>query len=218
MGKGDRSAILTADYSSEDITLFMPLWAHLPIEDRAGKIIGETLFKLERFGRPFGVPACASFTSSPGLRLTAETSEAMEAVCQAVHLPWNVLIGEGLLAYGRQVEASQLCWRLMWAVIRNLKKQHAFSHTYDASTGAGMGERNSLHGLAPVGLFLDSLGLRIESARRVVLSGKNPYPWPVTVKYKGLTVTRQSEKTLVVFPDGQAVTLNDPTDAVVTAG
>jgi hypothetical protein len=48
------------------------------------------------------------------------------------------------------------------------------------------------------------------------LTGKNPFPWPVTVKYRGLTVTRQAEQTVVAFPDGQTLTLDDPTDAVVS--
>ncbi len=86
-----------------------------------------------------------------------------------------------------------------------------------AETGAGIGERNPLQGLAPLGLFLDVLGVEIQSPKRVTLSGKNPFPWPVTVKYRGLTVTRQAEQTVIVFPDGQTLTLNDPTEAVVSA-
>jgi uncharacterized membrane protein len=75
-------------------------------------------------------------------------------------------------------------------------------------------------------LFLDTLGVRIESPRgssstrtgqRVVLSGKNPFPWSVTVKYRGLTITRHANQTVVVFSDGQTVTLDDPTDAVVSS-
>jgi len=58
--------------------------------------------------------------------------------------------------------------------------------------------------------------VRIESPDRVSLSGKNPFPWPVTVKYRGLTVTRNAEQTLVVFPNEQTLTLDDPTDAVVS--
>jgi hypothetical protein len=66
-------------------------------------------------------------------------------------------------------------------------------------------------------LFLETLGVEIQSPKRVALNGKNPFPWPVTVKYRGLTVMRQAEQTVVVFPDGQTVTLNDPTEAIVSA-
>jgi hypothetical protein len=134
-----------------------------------------------------------------------------------VHLPWNQLIGEGLLAYGLRNEAAQLTARLMAAVIDNLKKQHSFYQAYHAETGAGLGERNTLPGLAPLGLFLQTLGVQFLSRGRLRLSGKNPFPWPVTVKYRNLSVTRQAERSVVVFPDGQTLTLDDPTDAVVTA-
>ena len=142
---------------------------------------------------------------------------AIDSACQAVHLPWNALIGEGLLAYGLREEAAQVVTRLMAAVIQNLKTQHAFFHAYNCETGAGIGERNPLQGLAPVGLFLETLGVEIQSPRRLTLAGKNPFPWPVTVKYRGLTVTRQAEQSVIVFPDGQTITLNDPTEAVVSA-
>jgi hypothetical protein len=104
----------------------------------------------------------------------------------------------------------------MSAVIENLKRKRAFARAYHSETGAGLGERNPVHGLAPLGLFLQTLGVCIRSPRDVILSGKNPFPWPVTVKYRGLTVTRQAEQTLVSFPNGQTLTLNDPTDAVVS--
>jgi hypothetical protein len=103
-------------------------------------------------------------------------------------------------------------------VIQNLKQQHAFFRAYHSQTGAGLGERGALQGLAPLGLFLQVLGVELHSPQRLTLHGSNPFPWPVTVKYRGLTVTRQAQQTLVVFPDGQTTTLNDPTDAVVSAG
>jgi hypothetical protein len=106
--------------------------------------------------------------------------------------------------------------RMMAAIIQNLKRQHAFAHAYHSESGAGIGERNELEGLAPLGLFLETLGVRIESPERIVLTGMNPFPWPVTVKYRGLTVTRHSDQTLVSFPGGQSVTLDDPTDAGLT--
>ena len=207
MTKGDAVTIRTMDFSTEDVSLFLPLWAGIPNEHRARAVVNRTLFAADRFGRPFGVPMCAlGGTVEPGA----------EATLQAVHLPWNLLIGEGLLAYGLRTEAAQLTARLMSAVIETLKQQRAFTRAYHADLGFGLGERNPVHGLAPIGLFLQTLGVEIRSPRSVVLSGKNPFPWPVTVKYRGLTVTRQAEQTLVTFPDGQSVPLTDPTEAVVS--
>jgi hypothetical protein len=127
------------------------------------------------------------------------------------------------LKYDLRQEAAALTTRLMAAVIRNLKQEHAFALAYNVDSGAAIGERNPVQGLAPLGLFLCTLGVRIESdpgkpssGHRVVLSGKNPFPWPVTVKYRGLTITRGADASVVTFPDGQTVRLDDPTDAVVS--
>ncbi|HTX89710.1 MAG TPA: hypothetical protein VMC09_00720 [Anaerolineales bacterium] len=205
---GDRVSVHLMDCTAEDITLLLPLWGGIPNPRRARTLVSRTVFAADRFGRPFGLPACPGSSGDSG----------SDPICQAVHLPWNTLIGEGLLAYGLRDEAAQLTARLMSAVIQNLKKGHAFARAYHAESGAPIGERNPLHGLAPLGLFLAVLGVEIQSPTRLVLSGKNPFPWPVTVKYRGLTVTRQVDQSVVVFPDGQTLTLNDPTDAVVSAG
>jgi hypothetical protein len=207
VAKGDVVIVRTMDFSAEDISLFLPLWAGIPNEHRARALVNRTLFAADRFGLPFGVPMCA-----PGRTVEPDA----EAILQTVHIPWNFLIGEGLLTYGLRTEAAQLTARLMSAVIDTLKRQRAFTRGYHAEMGLGLGERNPIHGLAPLGLFLQALGVEIHSPREVVLSGKNPFPWPVTVKYRGLTITRQAEQTLVVFPNGQTVTLDDPTDAVVS--
>ena len=203
--KRDLVSVSVMDFSAEDVTLFLPLWAGIPNSRRALNIVNRTLQVADRFGGKFGIPICA-----------ASSNPRSAPVCQAVHLPWNSLIGEGLLGYDLRAEAAQLTSQLMSAVIQNLKQQHAFAYAYNAESGAGIGERNSVQGLAPLGLFLGTLGVRIDSPQRIVLSGKNPFPWSITVKYRGLTITRHADQTLVVFPDGQTVTLDDPTDAMVS--
>ena len=203
--KRDQVSLSIMDFSAEDVSLFLPLWAGIPSLDRAANIVSQTLLASNRFGKPFGIPACAP---SEATRI-APASEF-------VHMPWNLLIGEGLLGYGLREEAAQLIGRLMSAIVQNLKQQHAFTHAYHAETGASLGERNSVNGLAPLGLFLDTLGVEIRSPRHVILRGKNPFPWPVTVKYRGLTVTRQANQTRIVFPDGRMITLDDPTNAEVS--
>jgi hypothetical protein len=58
--------------------------------------------------------------------------------------------------------------------------------------------------------------VRLISPRRVALAGNNPFPWPVTVKYRGLTILRQKDKTIVIFPDNQTVTVTDPEPRLVS--
>jgi hypothetical protein len=230
--KRDRVSVSVMDFSREDVTLFLPLWAGIPSLRRALNIVNRTLLAADRFGGKFGVPV-SGVVPVPArgwvVPVTGQDEIAPKLhsapAYKAVHLPWNSLIGEGLLGYDLRAEAARLTACLMAAVIQNLKQEHAFARAYDAEIGAGIEGRNPVQGLAPLGLFLDTLGVRIESTPcspesrtglQVVLSGKNPFPWSVTVKYRGLTITRHADQTVVVFPDGKALTLDDPTDAVVS--
>ena len=106
--------------------------------------------------------------------------------------------------------------KLVERIESRVNREAAFRRYYHADTGQGIGERNALTGLASVGLFLEILGVRLISPRRVWIAGFNPFPLPVTVKYRGLTVLRQKEKTVVIFPDGQTATITDPAPQVVS--
>jgi mannosylglycerate hydrolase MGH1-like protein len=201
-----RITIQTLDLTFEDHTLFLPLWAGIPHPAEAELLLLHRLFRAEYFGRPFGVPALP----------TVPAAEA-EGLANSVHLPWNQLIAEGLLSYGLRQQAATLLAHLMNAVIDSLKRDRAFRLRYHAESGIGLGEKNALAGLAPVGLFLQTLGVEILSAHHVRLSGSNPFVWPVTVKYRGLTVARGFKQTEITFPGGQSVSRDDPTDADVFA-
>lgn len=205
LGARDRVLVRTLDLTAEDHTLLAPLWAGLPDIQRAQTIIGRTLLDAGRFDRPFGIPACP------------EAGSGAEDVCMRVHVPWNVLVGEGLLSYGFRNESARLVAHLMNAIIQNLKQNRAFYQAYHAETGIGIGERNALQGLAPLGLFLQILGVQILSAGKVRLEGRNPFPWPVTIKFRGLTVVRQADNTEITFPDGRSTTVSGTAPCVVTA-
>ena len=207
LDEGDTVIISTLDFTTEDHTLFIPLWAGIPDDQHAQIMIGRALLDAGRFNRPFGVPACAAFPRN---------QPEAEAISQAVHLPWNLFIGEGLLKYGFRTDAARLVAHLMTGIIQNLKQNHAFYARYHAENGTGMGERNSLNGLAPIDLFLRVLGVEILSGARVKLEGKNPFPWDVTVNYRGLKVIRGQEKTEVVFANGKSVTVTEIEPVVVS--
>jgi endonuclease YncB( thermonuclease family) len=66
-----------------------------------------------------------------------------------------------------------------------------------------------LTSLIPIGLFLQILGVKIISSSKVEITGSNPFPWPVTIKFRGLTVIQQEKKALVIFSDGQNITVNN---------
>jgi hypothetical protein len=158
----------------------------------------------DRFDRPFGLPS-----------LPVSPDPEADMVSMSVHFPWNQLIGEGLLAHGFRAEATRLTVHMMNAVIQNLKQNHSFYQRYHAETGAGIGERNAVQGLAPVGLFMQSLGVNILSSTRVKLEGKNLYAWPVTIQYKGLTVVRGIEETVITFINGESVTVKEEEPCII---
>jgi len=201
----DVVTIKTLDFTTEDHTLFMPLWAGVPDHQRAQIMIGRALLDAGRFYRPYGVPACPLLTQPEA-----------ESVSQSVHLPWNLLISEGLLRYGFRSDAARMFVHNMNGVIQNLKQNRAFFARYHAEKGAGIGERNALSGLAPVGLFLKILGVEILSPTRVRLAGENPFPWEVTIQYRGLKIIRGQPKTEVIFANGQSVTVMDTESTIVS--
>jgi len=200
----DKVVVKLIDTTGEDLTLALPLWAHVPEAQQANELIGRNLLTADRFDRPFGLPS-----------LTASPDPEADAVSMSVSLPWNQLIGEGLLAYGFRSEATRLTAHLMNAVIQNLKQNHSFYQRYHAEKGTGIGERNSLQGFAPVGLFVQALGVTILSQRKVKLEGKNLFPWAVTIKHKGLTVVRGLEQTTVTFPNGESVIVKEEASCIV---
>lgn len=204
LGDEDTVTISTLDFTTEDHTLFTPLWAGVPDEGRAQIMIGRALLDSKRFHRPFGVPACPSLTAPEA-----------ESVSQAVHPPWNLLICEGLTRYGFRPDAARLFVHNMSAIIQNLKQNRAFYARYHAENGKGIGERNALSGLAPVGLFMKVLGVEILSPTRVRLEGVNPFPWDVKIQYKGLKVMRGTNQTEVVFANGKSVTVTGAEPTVV---
>jgi uncharacterized protein YlzI (FlbEa/FlbD family) len=62
---------------------------------------------------------------------------------------------------------------------------------------------------------MQALGVTILSSTRVRLEGKNLFPWPVTIKYKGLVVVRGMEQTVVTFINGESVIVKEEQPCVV---
>jgi hypothetical protein len=148
--------------------------------------VTETITNPEQYWQPYGIPACPISFCLP-------EAEA----CQTVNLLWCSLIGEGLVQYGYREAAAELVSGLMQAIIQTLKSEASFRRYYHAGTGQGLGERDALGGLPPLGLFLETLGVRLISPFKVALEGFNPSRQ--SRKYRWLTILRQKEKTQVTF-------------------
>ncbi len=199
---GDICAVETLDFSTRDLSLLLPLWAGIPDPERAGQLVAETI--LAEFVQPYGLPVCP-----------ARLQDGLDESTRMVSLPWNQLIAEGLLAYGFRQEAARLIERLMQAVIYNLKTKQQVSAFYHAASGHGAGDNGALPGLAPVGLFLQALGLKQLTESKVIVEGFNPFPWPVNVQYRGIKIKFEACQTSIELPDGHLVAIDNPRRHVV---
>jgi hypothetical protein len=204
----DRVTVYCVDFRCQDQTLLLPLWARMLSTERAEALVTRTIASPEAYWRPYGIPACPKSEEN--------CWGGPNPIYGNVNLTWNSLIGEGLLHYGYTNEAVDLFTRLMGPVTQILKECHAFRRYFHAETGQGSGEWNALGGLAPLGFFLEILGVRLISPFKVALKGFNPFPWPVTVKYRGMTILRQRENSIIIFPDGQTISINDPAPQVIS--
>jgi hypothetical protein len=202
---GDELFVRTSGLTQIDQTLLTPLWAGIPSAARAKILINLTVMNKKRFLSQYGLRSCLDVSSSDGN--AAELHE--------VHIPLMSLILEGMIQYGERKKAVEVFTRLMKAVLLSLKKDLNFHEFYHPETGKPMGAANTLTSLIPVGLFLYILGVKIINPSRVEITGSNPFPWPVTIKYRGLTVVHQEKKTLVIFSDGQNVTVDNNLPQVI---
>jgi hypothetical protein len=180
-----------------DVSLFLPLWAGIPSAAQAKKMVEQGYTASLR--RPYGAPLLAGEQhsgSQPGLA--------------GVSALWVNLIGEGLLAYGYRAEAAELFSRTMDAITASLKRFHSFREAYHAETGQPLGERNHLRGLVPLGLFLKVLGIYKISLQEILIDHFNPFPFTVTVKYRGMNIACHSNNVVVTFPTGQIARVSGP--------
>ncbi len=195
---GDLITVQVVPHARIDQTNLLPLWAGIPEPSQAKMLVEKTIMNTDLFWQSYGIsclPVSYKINNSLG---------------RYVDLLFNSLIIEGLLQYGYREAAAELYKHIMGAVTNALTRRHVFYQCYDSVTGEGLGEQNSLHGLPSLGLFLDILGVHIIDAKKIIISGFNPFPWSVTVKYQGTTILRQKEKTTIIFSNGQTVSHNDP--------
>jgi len=187
LSQDEAVSIKTINYTQSDISLFLPLWSQSTIAQADLDRLSSTL--VADYFKPCGTPV--SPDSAP-----------------YVPLYWVNLIGEGLLQRGQNPIAVRLISDVMNAMAQNLLKHGALYEKFHSETGMPMGEKYRLSALAPVNLFLKSIGVEKISPTSVIIKGINPYPWPVTIKYRNLTITMHQSDSTITFPNGQVVTVS----------
>jgi hypothetical protein len=207
LGKEVSSEIWLPDTTRMDQSLLLPLWAGIPDQTRAERLISKTLTDPDQFWRPFGIPVCSA--KDPSYAPDNQDGAG------AVWMFWNLLLGEGMVSYGFQKQAAELVTRLMRNVVVALKEDKAFRARYNPEKGGGVGGYGYVDGVAPLSLFLQTLGVRLITPHKVWVRPVNPYPWPVTLRWRGLTVRCEQDETRVTFPDGQEVVLRDAEAQIV---
>ena len=196
LDNSDEVIISNAGLINQDVTTLLPIWAEIPSSKRAKSIVENNITKTSSFWGRFGIPAC------PNHDLYTD-----DGVCNRVYLPWCLFVGEGMLSYGYRDETADLVTKIMDGINHSLRDAGCFKEYFNADTAEGYGDNDGLRGLAPLGLFLETLGLQIISPGKIKLSGKNPFPWPVTVKFRGMTVLRGPEKPRSYFQMGKQLWL-----------
>lgn len=176
----------------EDITTLLPLWGQNLDIQKADALINKTLTNQERFWSTFGIRTIPDVDHS------------------AIQLPWNILLGKGLLAHDKRSLAAELFSKLMETILINLNDSGCFFSAYDAKTGIGRGVRNSLEGLVPIGFFLQVLGIHIINEREIEVEGDHPFPWPVVLHYRGMVIHRDKEQTKIDFPGEKSKVIRSP--------
>ena len=202
--KKGRATLRVVDHTNEDHTMLTPIWAGIPIPDQVEKMLRYKIEKDTFYNHPYGMPA---YPKPP--------VTAAEDACMGVWLPWNMMTVQGLLSYGYTDKAAALYGKLLDTVSGSLKREGAFRANYHADDGHGTGQRNHVIGLLPTTLFLETLGIRPITPWKVYINHLNPFPEPVTIRYKGLTITSSAEEVQVNFPDGETSIITDEVPCLV---
>jgi hypothetical protein len=194
---GDVTRARVPDLGCADLAMLAPLCLNVLGPDQLASLMDGQLLRPVHFWRAYGLPLLPASDAESRLRFPDAAG--------AVHMWRNAQLGEALLLHGRAEQASELLERLMAASVHALRTEHTFRQEYQAESGQGLGDRNAPCGGAPLSLLLACAGVQLISPTKVGLSGPNVLRGPVTIRWRGLQVTRAGEVTRVVFPDGQTV-------------
>jgi hypothetical protein len=205
--EGCQTVVSIADYAREDVSLMLPLWAGIPGPERAKALLERTLLNPSRFWRPFGISSIPADDPS--------YAEIIESGSGDIVMYWNIMLAEGLLEYGFRKEAAGLIQNLLQAVLHALRRDKAFRESYHPDRPEGFGERDHVAGLMPITLYLKCLGIEIVQPYRFSLRGDNPFPWSVTVRWKGVEIRCHEDHKEVIFPTGEQVRVDGDEEKVV---
>jgi hypothetical protein len=182
LGMKDQLTIFCPSTLEGDISDLLPLWAKVIKPDQVDNFITSTLLNQDKYLSPYGI------------RTIPDPEHAR------VQLPWNLLLGQGLLSYKQGDLAADLFSRLMKTITLNLNDSECFFSSYNANTGLGDGSKPGLAGLVPIGFFLRAAGIQIINQREIVIEGEYLFPRPLQLSYRGMVIYRDQNETRIDYP------------------
>jgi hypothetical protein len=194
LSEGFRTELRAADFRNMDISGLLPLWARIPYPEQAEILVEQSVLNPDRFWRSFGIPIGSA--SETAYKKGDAEGPAL------VGMVWNGMIGEGLVDYGYRDEAVTLLGKLIKASAESLRRDKGFAEYYHADRLEGLGEREHVTGAPPLSLFMHILGLRLISPRKIILRAHNPFPWPVKLRWRGVSIRWEEDQASVTFSDG----------------
>ncbi|MEE8357027.1 MAG: hypothetical protein V3R33_06920, partial [Anaerolineales bacterium] len=182
LGVDFRLNIYSPTTAREDIFHILPLWGKTLDTQKVDSLIKNTLTNKDGFWSNYGIRSIPDLGSA------------------AIQLPWNLLIGRSLVHYNKRLLAAELFSKIMNVILINLDESGCFFSAYDAQSGKGLGRKNALEGLVPIGFFLELVGIQFLNEREILIEGEYPFPWPVTISFRGRKILRDQDMTRIDFP------------------
>jgi hypothetical protein len=90
----------------------------------------------------------------------------------------------------------------MRGAVQVLRQEHHLCEAYNSQNALPLGKSNYLTGLLPLQFFLELAGIKLLTPDRVQVAGEYPFPWRLSIHYRGLEVVREGKNTIVTLPDG----------------
>ncbi len=177
-------SIKLAGTDSEDLSLFLPLWAGLVSADNAREIIENNL--LPRYSSPYG------FSSFPRDEINSVDSKKNSVIPL-----WNALIIESLLQYGYREAAANVLTQHLKTIFSEWQHNGYTNSSYRVADGKGCGDHNGLDGLVPIWPLLKLLGIEFLSNKELIIREFNDLFPPFTVQYERVMLILQKHSTVI---------------------
>ncbi len=189
--KSKDQLVLESPYlTQQDISCLLPLWSGGLQKKQVNALI-ETILNLQNPDLKHGLPEMwDSGTPLP------------ENLPIYVNVLWNTLIIEGLTRQGKPEIAADLFTKLMETVIKGLIDYEGFYPCYRAENGKPSGKRNAITALLPIRLMLKIAGIQLFTPNKIAVWGNNPFPRPINVHWRGLSLKRDGNRTDITFANG----------------